>query len=154
MYDVTRDSQTELTAFYQKVQEYVCSSQFNRELRALMNCATISDGQGHADYRILSAIRCCFLQRKDASIAVPLEEEVSAAGRGTIRYVGAYCVAKIKYRLTSKLRCLVSSPDPGQQETVRRAQYQLDLLKAIIRSEAQITVQSTDISSTPVGGHL
>ena len=60
MYDVTMGSQTELTAFYQKVHEYVCSSQFQRELRALMNCTTISEGQGHAAYIILSAIRCSF----------------------------------------------------------------------------------------------
>ena len=154
MYDVARGSQTELTAFYQKVHEYFCRSQFQRELHALINCATISEGQGHAAYRISSAIRCSFLQSKvstppDASVAVPLEEEVSAAGR-VCWYVGAYCVAKVKYRLTSNLRRLVSSPNPLHQETVRRAQCQLDLLDSIIRSEAQIAGQSTDITSTRV----
>ena len=64
MYDVTRGSQTELTAFYKKVHEYLCSSQFQRELRALINCATISEGQGHAAYIIFSAIQCSFYRAR------------------------------------------------------------------------------------------
>ena len=78
------------------------------------------------------------------------DQTVSAAALGTIRYVGAYCFAKVKYRLTSTLRHLVSIPDPATLQRVQLIQQQLEWLDCVIRSEAQIASNTENIPSTHV----
>ena len=161
LYHVTKGRQSELTAFYRNLQQHTCSRTYTNDVRRLMKCdGALNDGHAHASHRLFAELRSIFVQRQisqrtDSTTpeATTCVASTSAAGRGTVRYVGGYCVAKIRHRNTCALRRLASSTVPAQRATVRQAQYKLNLLDTIIRSQSQITAHTTDDASVAVTSH-
>jgi hypothetical protein len=65
-----------------------------------------------------------------------LPEDISPAGRGKIRYVGGYVIAKIKYNDSKSLRNKLL--DKKAQE-IRNLRTEIQLLESVCISEAEIS---------------
>ena len=70
------------------------------------------------------------------SVFPSIESTISAPGKGKIRYVGGYCVAKVRYRLCKTMRnCFFV---PGMTPEINKLQEQINILD-------DMTISSSDI---------
>ena len=147
-----------LNAFYGNVQQHMTGELYTREVQQILfNTSDLTDGHSHAAFRIFTNIRTFFLKEKENKITVAedqnrraLKADLSAIERGKVRYVGGHCVAKIKYHLTSSLRRLANSISSEKRAIIQNIQYKLDILDIIIRSQSQITQETSDKESLSV----
>lgn len=74
-----------------------------------------------------------------------IHDNLSPAGRGKIRYIGGYVVAKIKYRISNELRSQIF--DYSAHEKIEMLQRELELLDSLCISEADIQSITNDEKS-------
>lgn len=76
---------------------------------------------------------------------IPMDEVLSAPGRGKIRYIGGYVVAKLKYGNSKLLRhsLFVS----GKEKVLNSTQQNLELLDKFCTTEAEICETTSDPDS-------
>ena len=76
---------------------------------------------------------------------ISLDETLSASGRGKIRYIGGYVVAKLKYRNSKLLRnCLFA---PGKDENVNVLRKKGEILDLMCSTYSDIVESTVDVDS-------
>jgi hypothetical protein len=74
-----------------------------------------------------------------------ISENISSGRRGKIRYIAGYCIAKIKYSLSSSLRSKLFNLKHTVE--VEKLQKQMQLLENVCVSEAEISSCTSDRES-------
>ncbi|CAC5364753.1 PIF1 [Mytilus coruscus] len=134
------------TEFYTKFNMYLKSSEFESSVKPLIH-------ENKFGKQILVAVM--FLIQKhvlrDASdslqstgqsvqINCPINMEISAGGRGKIRYIGGYVIAKCRYKLTKTIQNNLFVP--GLVPEVRQLKFRVNILDEMIVSASEITNES------------
>ena len=124
--------QKHLTEFYTEFQNYIESAEYSLSIKSL------SDFE--FSHQLLTAviflIQANVLKTKSASVDKPEnvgpsifpspDSTPSEPGKGKIRHVGGYCVAKVRYSLTKSMRNFFFVP--GMQPEIEKFQEQINIL--------------------------
>lgn len=145
----------QINAFYTKFNMYLSGEEFNS---SVTNLLSLYRGMGNQSIG-RQFLTCIMLniqksQLRDMSTNVTcqpshslrtLPEEISPAGRGQIRYIGGYVIAKIKYNDSKSLRNKLFGEKQVQE--IRNLRTEIQLLQSVCISEAEISSITTDIES-------
>ena len=148
---VAKHTQKDHNSFYTAVKQYQCSVTFRDHCRTvLFNTNTLSQAQDHVSFRLFEEIRKKFIVEKETENATCTADssarhfqENLTDGQGKVRYVGAYTLAKKKYKLHSKLKSLVHSTDQIKRKEMVKINETLLYIDHITRSQCQILEDST-----------
>ena len=140
--------QKHLTEFHTLFQQYMTSDEYTQSIKSV----TEVEFSSYLFSSVMFLIQENFLKNKAATVEIP-EEKVSlplfpspestltAPGKGKIRYVGGYCVAKVRYRLCKTMRnCFFV---PGMTPEINKIQEQINIMD-------DMTISASDILTTTV----
>lgn len=135
----------QFTEFYSAFQQYLSSETY---LKLTAKYSVIPCG-----HRLMTAVMFVIqkkimkrksdtvnLQPVNQNIFPSIETPDSDAGRGKVRYVGGYCVAKCRHRLCSTMRNNLFKP--GMESEVQKLNEQINLLDNVVTSAAEISETS------------
>lgn len=141
-------NQKSFTQFYSNFNRYILSDEYTSQSESFTNIPFA--------HQILTSvmfvIQANILKKKAAKVEPKYPNDaifpsdgsaVSDAGRGKVRYIGGYCIAKCRYRLCSNLRNSLFLP--GMEKEINTMNKQIDFLD-------KMTVSYTDIYLSTVYG--
>lgn len=152
----TKFTQKHRNDFFVKFNLYINAEDFENSVKFVMKQYG-EDLQSPA-YRVLTSILfylernffTCLSSHLSLTSPEPLrkpsvDKELDAAGKGKIRYISGYVIAKLKYNLSKKIRnsLFVKS----KESELLNYQKQMDLLNSLCSSYAELTETCTDLST-------
>lgn len=130
--------QNNFTEFYTNFNVYLKSHEFTSSMKPLVQG---NDFGKQLLVTIMFIIQKYVLRNASASLQMsdqsvqtncPVNVEVSAAGRGKIRYIGGYVIAKCRYKLTKTIQRNLFIP--GLVQEVKHLKYRVHILDEMIVS--------------------
>ena len=147
------------TSFYGQCNMYMTSNDYKltcSKLFAVPHTSDVTQAMYSVCYNICVYLRENLLAHyvsltvhppSDPGSKRQFSEGLTDAGRGTVRYVGGFCMARLKRKENKKLYAAMKKSDSTSRSLYADCSMKLDLLDSAIRSSNQIEAESEDPGS-------
>ena len=100
----------------------------------------------HIEKESLNNVRAGLnLQPTQWLLTVPTDAQLSAGGRGKVRYIAGYVIAKLRYRISKRVRNLLFAK--GKEDILKKMQGQMQMLSSLCISYEELLDATTDRES-------
>ena len=151
----TKVTSKQMNSFYKAFNDYLNSDLYQQSVVKVISTYTKSASFG-VESQIMTSVMFNIQKNLLQSLASgtqceplseikTISENISSGGRGKIRYIAGYCIAKIKYSLSSSLRSKLFNLKHTVE--VEKLQKQMQLLENVCVSEAEISSCTSDRES-------
>ena len=150
-------SLSDIKTFYTALHEYMSGDKYQN---LLMNVFEKTPEREHSNigFKVMKSLRVKYLEQEVQPIVQRDEEKASAskskkytlsdAGRGTIRYIGGWCVATLKY---SKKKTIARNLyNRAKVQLVKEKDSEVKLLESLGSNIADLLLTSSDIASLDI----
>ena len=141
----------DISSFYAKTHEYLNSTEFRVVCLTMFNHSAFTEDHLHICYNVSVEIRK-FLLKKKAEVFPTSDRQVtqrtlSAASHARVRYVGGYCVAKVRNKYMQKKNSNMYKVDEESQTTFKETVGALVILDTLRLDEQYVKATTTNPDS-------